>query len=261
MKMKKTMSILMSLVFISTSATTVFAANEGQVPSVHESSINGTSKIGQVLNVQESKISGNPKINEEQTVISDVLTFDQIVEMIAKDRNISKTEASNQVIENYAKSHAKDATLSTNNVINATLSADNVIDGTLSANYAAAVTATYRTVSSQFTVTSTYKPSLTFYCETSEGGYFWGIVKILDVEMNRSYNGISKQFGGTVYTNLENAGKIYWIVNGDFFNNGTTTGGGGVEIGIGQDATLNFSLSYSSNHYQYCYQTGNYIIQ
>jgi hypothetical protein len=54
------MSILMSLVFISTSATTVFAADEGQPVSIQESNIIGTSIIG-----------------NEQIVVSDVLNFDE----------------------------------------------------------------------------------------------------------------------------------------------------------------------------------------
>ena len=71
--------------------------------------------------------------------------------------------------------------------------------------------------------------------------------------MIRKYNDMTKQFGGTVYTNLEDANSIYYIVNGDFYNNGTTTGGGGVNIGVGEGVSLNFNLSYSSNEYAYCY--------
>jgi hypothetical protein len=76
--------------------------------------------------------------------------------------------------------------------------------------------------------------------------------------MNRAHlgNGISKQYDGTIYTNLESAAKIFWIVNGDFYNNGTTTGSGGVSIEVGQSATVNFNISYASNHYKYLYKEG-----
>lgn len=122
--------------------------------------------------------------------------------------------------------------------------------------YGRAASYTYRTFSSQFTVTSSYKPSVTFYCKTEESGGFRGIVTILTVQMNRSYNGISKQFGGTVYANLEDPNRIYYIVNGDFYNNGTTTVNGGVNVGVGSSASVKFGVSSSSNHYAYTYKTG-----
>ena len=43
----------------------------------------------------------------------------------------------------------------------------------------------------------------------------WAIKRIVRVEMIRGYNGLSKQFGGTVYVHLEDANRIFYIVNGD----------------------------------------------
>ncbi|WP_427337682.1 hypothetical protein [Caloranaerobacter sp. DY30410] len=197
----------------------------------------------QVIDLKKSDFNGYLKVEDEQTVVSKVLTFEELVERIAKDNNISKLEATNEIIRNYAKNKIGINSLSTNNL------------KALMSNK------TYRVISSRFTVTSVYKPSLVFYCETSEGGSFWGIVKILYVGMNREYNGIVKQFNGTVYSNLENAGRIFWIVNGDFYDKGTTTFSGGVDIGIGESATVKFNLSYSSNYYAYCYEEGSYNIR
>lgn len=91
---------------------------------------------------------------------------------------------------------------------------------------------------------------------------FWGIKKILNVDMDRAAGfGTSKAFGGTVYTILEDAGTIYWMVNGDFFGQGSTTVNTGVDIGVSQFATVNFSVSYSSSHYAYCNQSGRYSIR
>lgn len=110
--------------------------------------------------------------------------------------------------------------------------------------------ATYRTLTSQFTVNSGYKPSMKFRCETSEGGGYAGIVQILNVSMDRVYNGVEKYFGGTVYVKLENANLIYYNVSGDFYDTGTTSFSSGVSIGEGKGASVNFSLTYSSNHYK-----------
>ncbi len=218
----------MSLVLVSSLCftTTVFA---------------GPINKGQPLNIKENNINGIAKIGNNQTVVSGVLTFDQMVERIAIDNNITRAEAANRV-----RMNSNDTSL--HKIINKSLTT------TLAEN------PTYRVVSCRFTVTDVYKPTLNFYCETTEGGYFWGINKILDVQMNRSYNGISKQFSGSVYTHLENGGSIYWVVNGDFYNNGMTTVQGAGEIGMGKYATINFSVSYQLNHYSYCYETGYYKI-
>lgn len=116
---------------------------------------------------------------------------------------------------------------------------------------------TYRVISSTFDVTSVYRPSLEFYCQTSEwSGSFRSIEKILNIGMNRYSNNRSKQFNGSVYANLEDPNRIYWIVNGNFYDNGTTSVNGGVNIGIGEKSSVNFSVSYSSNYYAYAYKTG-----
>ena len=51
---------------------------------------------------------------------------------------------------------------------------------------------------------------------------------------------MSKQFSGSLYVNLEQADRIFYIINGDFFDNGTTTLSGGLNIGIGEGASAKF---------------------
>lgn len=163
-------------------------------------------------------------INDKNIVISEVMTYDQVVEVIAKDNRISIEEAKLQMPLPTSRSAL------------------------------GALSATYRTVAKQVEITPWYKIQMRFYCETSEGGGYWGIVRILNVSMDRNYLNMSKQFGGTVYANLESAYKIFFIVNGDFFDNGTTTYGGGVNIAVGSSVTINFQASYTSNHYKYVYR-------
>nr|WP_319487417.1 hypothetical protein [uncultured Caproiciproducens sp.] len=181
---------------------------------------------------EANHVSGIIAIGDSKVVISKVLTFDEIVEAIAGDSQISKAQAANQVISGFTNKNS--------NSLNLTAKA-------------AASRATYRTINSDFTVTSEYKPTMRFYCETSESGSFHGIVKILNVNMIRKYNGMTKQFGGTVYTNLEDANSIFYTVDGDFYNTGTTTFGGGVSIGVGEGSSVSFNASSSSNFYAYCY--------
>lgn len=193
--------------------------------------------------LDKNSLSGCIDLGDEGTVTSEVLTFDELIEIIAQDNKISETEAANLIAKQYSDNNHNNKNQK-------------------STNLKSLRSSTFRTVTSRFTVTDVYKPSLKFYCETSECISTWGILKILNVTMNREsviYNmSVVKQFSGTVYTNLESNSKIHWIVNGDFFNNGTTTVGAGGQIGIGGCLTLSFNISHASNYYEYCYQTGDY---
>lgn len=116
----------------------------------------------------------------------------------------------------------------------------------------AARAATYRDIYNTINVTASYKPQLHLYCQTSEGGSFHGIVKIMRVDMVRKYNGISKVFSGSVYVHLQDPNRVYYSIDGDFYNNGTSSGSVGVSIGVGQAATVNLSASYTSSFYANC---------
>ncbi|KXY31490.1 hypothetical protein [Bacillus mycoides] len=165
------------------------------------------------------------------TQMSEVLTFEELADQIAKDTNSPKEK-----------------------IIQQLLSSNQSRGKSMSATFAA----TYRTISDSFTVTRTYKPSVRFYCETTEGGgSFRAIREIKYINMNRSSNGMSKAFGGTVQANLEDPNRIFYIVNGDFYNNGSTTVNGGVSITLGQYGSVNFGASSTSNHFKYTYVEDN----
>lgn len=167
----------------------------------------------------------------EGTTISDRMTYDQMVEQIAKDKGITILEAQREVGPK--------------------------VNGIQP--YAAGDGAWYRTFYVSVPVTSSYSVGINFYCSTQEWGNRIGITEVLNTSLNRSYNGISKQFGGSVYTNLENANTIYYLVDGDFYNNGTISVNGSMTIeGTGKKFT--FGLSYSSNHYAYVYKDGRYYV-
>lgn len=113
---------------------------------------------------------------------------------------------------------------------------------------------TYRILSVTLNVTSEYKPTLDFYCETSESRY-WGILSIFSVQLNREYNGMSKQFIGSIEYFLRSPYQIQYIINGDFCNNATVTvtGDADVSVGIGGSNSISFggSVGSTSNHYKY----------
>ena len=74
---------------------------------------------------------------------------------------------------------------------------------------------------------------------------------------------ISKQFRGDLKVWLRSTQKIEYVINGDFYNNGTTTssGGIGVNAGINQLVSISFTATSttSSNHYKYFYEHDYYF--
>ena len=174
----------------------------------------------------------NVVANNSHTIISEPMSFDELCYVYSQDMNISIDEAANRL--------GKDK-LSINKI------------QLYGFNYGGN---TYRTLSQQFDASSngvSFYPTMKFYCETSESNYFAGIMAILDTQMVQSYNYKYKPFSGNVYVNLENGSKIHYIVNGAFYDEGTTTTKAGLVIGIGESTSVGFEISYSSNLFRYYY--------
>lgn len=194
--------------------------------------INNYSKKIQLIQKPDITALGNgyTKPGAVKTVISEVLTFDKIVAKIVKDENISTGEAAFAIVGAPGPANHTDPNL-----------------------------ATYRSISFLITVDSFYKPTLNLYCQTSEVAGKLGIVKILHVDLDRKYNNMTKQFGGNIFISLENEDKIFWIVNGDFLNKGTTKVVGDVSIKVGETADLSFFAS-AADSYKYIYKDYNFSV-
>jgi len=77
------------------------------------------------------------------------------------------------------------------------------------------------------------------------------MVKVEWADLNRGYGGEPRQFSGKLYYKLIAGNSLHWNLNGDFYNNGSTTVSAGGSIGIGGSASLNFSVSTTKKHYRY----------
>lgn len=116
----------------------------------------------------------------------------------------------------------------------------------------------YTTLSRTLNVRSDYKPTLKFYIQVDSGHGAYYIYKILNVDMNRQYNSMSKTFEGNIYYNLETNTRIYYSISGDFYNNGTISTTGGGSVGVGGNGNLHFSVTGTSDHFKYFYDE-NYV--
>ena len=155
---------------------------------------------------------------------SKVMTYDQMIEQLTNDLQLSSTKA-RQKLE----------------------SSDKIVH-TVTRNRA-----TFRVLSHTVMVNKAYKPTMRFYCETSESGHFRAIKRIIAINLVREDQEVAKAFSGTVYVNLEEANRIYYIVNGDFFNQGTTSWQIGSTSGVDSALDLRFTTKDAESHYQYSY--------
>lgn len=110
-------------------------------------------------------------------------------------------------------------------------------------------------------VTSSYKPTFhtwTELCANSAGQYV--VKSIVDLTMNRNYNGTVKHFDGGLNAKALNSGKTLYVrAEGDFYNTGDTTYG--VEVGFGTAvASINLYASKTTSHYGYIHFTENIIL-
>lgn len=186
--------------------------------------------------------------NSENIIISDVLTYDELVSKYAEDNNLTEYSARVQLEKNNKKE--------SKSYVNSF--------GITAAN-------TYRSIAIIQDVADKYKPKISFYCKTSEGGGYWGIQEIVNTSLIREYTytkykdpiwdpigdplwqdiTVVKGFNGSLFVNLVSAYQIHYIINGDFTENATTTQSSGASINIGGVVTFNFTTSVSSNFYKY----------
>lgn len=223
--LKKVLVVVLIFSLIVMSSTTAFAAEQNEKDN---------SKKVKSINLLEKS---------DNVIISDVLTFDEISRELAKSKGISLDKA-------------KQIVGSTNEVSTANSSRISITSSF-----------TYRTVAVLLDVKTFYKPTLRFYCRTSESGNYWGITEIFNVELQRDYRyelipntglyeTVVKQFAGNIYTQLISPYQIFYIINGDFYDNGTTTYNGGVSVKVGDSVNISVGVSYSSNWYAYIYKDG-----
>lgn len=175
---------------------------------------------------QKETINNAGNVFNDDVYISEVLTYDEMIQRYADNADISFGES----LKYFPETH-------------------NV-----------SPEATYRELQVTLDVDTNYKPKLSFYCETSQYSPFpyWGIVSIYSVQLIRNYDGISKQFNGNVDAWLRTASQIEYVINGDFYDNGTTTDGFpvGRKGKINDKITCTFTTSFLTNpkNFKYFYE-------
>lgn len=192
-----------------------------------------------------AQITNNTILIGEESGELKQISFDQMVSEIAELNDESKAIVESKMVRSISEK-LMDKSLPSSNLKN---SVENNIMNT-----------TFWSRSQQITVNNYYKPSLVIYYEGYPGDGFGYIRTLLNVSIDRSYfNGIdtiTKQFGGNIYVNLEASNRLYFEINGDFFNQGETIVNGGTQITLGQLDHVSFVASNTTSPYAYVYRNG-----
>ena len=106
-------------------------------------------------------------------------------------------------------------------------------------------------------VTSAYKPAVQVYVWVTGSGSFYQYDSIYDADLDRKHisSNVSKQFQGKLRVELHSKTRLFYLINGDFYNNGTTTVSGTVSAG-GVIWSGSGTVSNSSNHFKYWNNSG-----
>ncbi|WP_206853529.1 hypothetical protein [Candidatus Enterococcus mangumiae] len=156
--------------------------------------------------------------------MSSKLDFDQLLRVISREFQLTEEQARKHI--GYTEQMAQSA----------------IHNGT-----------TYRVFSQNITVNRVYQPSLLLYCETSESGNFRAIKSILSVQLKTTNPGLEKHFSGDVFAYLEDPNRIFYTINGDFYDQKTATLRNGLTLRRGDGVTERYDPGPLSNHFYYSY--------
>lgn len=156
--------------------------------------------------------------SEIPTTVSDKMSVNQLANRITQDTKISPKAATDQIKGFYPGSKPKQGV-------------------------------TYRVVTAAVPLWLKYQPQIYFYCQTAENNKKYEISKIIGAYINGEYSGNSKQFSGTLFTNLENSQTIYFELNGDFFDSGSVLPNFGWGSQKEKYFTVNNKISSPANHF------------
>lgn len=221
-------------------ASLIFSSTSNTVSAVEKNSYSN----------EDSNVMGSTSFDSE--AVSEVMTFEEVVKEISNEENISEKQASEELISTFEEEAEKKLYNKQSRNLNSAVSVAITEQEINNMATTLAASTTYRTLSSTVKTGGFFEPIIRFYCATSESGSFRGIKTIKKVSLDRK----GKAFKGDIYVHLQDPNKIFWILNGDFYNNGTTTFETTVSIGVKQKGSVDFKVSKATNHYKYVYKEG-----
>ncbi|WP_088815759.1 MULTISPECIES: hypothetical protein [Listeria] len=209
--------------------TIVFLSSQG-VPNQAEASYNR--KQGEVVNLEGVDLSKSHVVTKDGTTV-DTVSYDQMVAEIAKRDNVSIAEVRTR--------------LQGADVKRPLLKASSNIS--------------YKHLTKSVNIGGIWKPKVDIYVQMWSQGSFRQFNKIVDYNLVRSWYGVTKQFKGSFKVKFLSKNNIYWCINGDFYDRGSTSSSSSVSLNVGGMGTINYSVSKAKTKYKYVYKYGHFYAQ
>ncbi|WEV45021.1 hypothetical protein OZX60_06195 [Streptococcaceae bacterium ESL0687] len=198
-------------------------------------SLMGCKQVGkEIQESSDTTVTGSSKSQEgsSQADITPVLTKEQLAAEIAKSEGITTNLATEEIGQNINEG---------NNQAGETLEE------------------TFRIFSREILVADDYRPRIKFYCQTSEEGESKVINKVFRISFDRNYRGLTKEFNGHIYANLEDPTTIFYILNGDFYDGGITYDSSACNVVLGHGDDLTFTVQDYNEKFAYKYLEDKFI--
>ncbi|WP_148630420.1 hypothetical protein [Bacillus sp. E214] len=184
-------------------------------------------------------LSNMEALQNDENITIEKITYEEMITRIADMRGISKQEA--QKMNPRPTLSAR--TLSSPNEVISPLATEN-----------------YHQIKVRQSVASSYKPALQLFVQVYTSGSFHQYNKIQDVGLDLRHNSLPsgkvKQYHGKIKAEIDGPQKIWWHLNGSFYDLGTTTVSGTVKAS-GAIWEGSGTVSRASNFYKYWNNTGN----
>lgn len=119
----------------------------------------------------------------------------------------------------------------------------------------------YKHLTKEVSIGGLWKPKVDVYVQMWSQGSFRQFNKVIDYNLVRSWMGVTKQFSGKFTVKFINKNNVYWSINGDFYDKGTTSTSTSVTLNVGSVASINHTVSKASAAYKYVYTYGHFYAQ
>ncbi|WP_214831019.1 hypothetical protein [Exiguobacterium sp. s56] len=206
--------------------------DETQASSSKSTSSVSNLELIDLNNLEDLEKTGNVTVEE--------VTYDQFVTETAEQKGLSKEEVK-RIHPNRSKlSGTTPSSFSTRSSLVSTQAVSSNV------NRMHRVTITQN-------VGISYKPSVQIFIWTYSSGSFVQYKYIEDVGIIQPSQTNSKKFEGVVKAKITGTTSVWWMINGDFYDHGSTTvtvGGQGPVAVKGKTVTANFSIANSNTFYR-----------
>ncbi|EIA18836.1 hypothetical protein [Listeria fleischmannii] len=187
---------------------------------------------GEIINLEGVDLTKPHVVTKDGTTI-DSVTYDEMVAGIAKRDGLSIDQVKKRLADGDVKRPLLKASSST----------------------------FYKHLTKTIDIGGLWKPKIDIYVKMWAQGSFRQFDKIIDYNLVRSWYGASKQFKGSFKVKFLSKNNIYWCINGDFYDKGTTSSSSSVSLSVGGVGSVNYSVSKAKTKYKYVYKYGHFYAQ